>query len=197
MSNVILIVINIIFFPSNVVFTIRDFNALQDYNLILDFYHKIDNCYYPKLSDREGGIEGHVMNIVNNKGMFVLYEVDNSLEGVVGFYPMDKDEKVVQFTFFAFSESFRNSLAPYRMAMYLIKNRGNWGYADTEKLVARTWYKESSMRLEKLGFQKVGEVKGDVVSDRTSYYYEGNLANIIDNIVNRRATVRPSHTQKH
>ena len=157
----------------------------KDYQKILEFYSRIDSEYYPKLSERGGGIEGHIQKILNNNGTFALFEVDDSIEGLVGFFPLDKDRKVVQFTLFSFSKQYRNSFLPYRMAKYLIKEKNSIGYVNTEKLIARTWYQDSANKLLRIGFNKIGVIDGDVTPGRTSYYFEGNLNLIIENILRR------------
>ncbi len=158
---------------------------LKDYQKILEFYKTIDQEYYPKLSERSGGLEGHIQNIINRNGNFVLFEVNNNIEGLVGFFPIDKDRRVVQFTLFSFSKQYRNSFLPYRMVKYLIESRNSLGYVNTEKLIARTWYEDSANKLERVGFNKVGVVDGDIIPNRTSYYFEGNLNLIIENVLRK------------
>jgi len=60
------------------------------------------------------------------------------------------------------------------------------GYENTKKIIARTWYRESVEKLLKLGFNKVAVVEDDIVPGRTSYYLEGDLDFIVDNILNRK-----------
>ena len=169
--------------------SIRIFD-LKNYNRILDFYKKVDNEYFPKLSHRRGGLEGHILNIINNHGKFCTYEVDGNLEGVAGWLPLDKKKNIIQFTFFTFSERLRNTLAPYRMARYLAERREEYGYGHTKTIIVRTWYEESANRLTRMGMRLVSVVKGDIIPERTSYYFEGDLDLIVNNIFNKRISPR-------
>lgn len=168
---------------------IRRFN-LNDYDRILDFYKRVDKEYFPKISERKGGLEGHMLNIINNNGAFCLYEVDGGIEGVAGWSLLDKGKSIVKFTFFTFSERLRNTLAPYRMAKHLAERREEYGYGHTKTIIVRTWYEESADRLTRIGMRRVAVIKGDIVPERTSYYFEGNLDLIVDNIFNRRILPR-------
>jgi len=150
-----------------------------DYPELLTFYQRIDSQYFPKLSERPGGLESHMLKVLMAKGGFFLYLVDNRIEGASSYIPMDKERKSVQFTLFSFSEPFWNSLAPFRLAKYMINMRDQLGYKDVEKFVARTFYPKSSERLERLGFNKVAEISDDVVKGRTSYYYEADANKVI------------------
>ena len=162
----------------------------EDYQKILEFYKRVDSEYFPMLSERRGGLEGHILTILNNRGTFVLYEVDGSLKGAAGFFPFDKEKSVVQFTFFTFIKELQNSLAPYRLAKYLAQKRDELGYSSTKKIIARTWYEESADRLERMGFIQVAAIQGDIIPERTSYYFEGNLDFICENIFNRKTVPR-------
>ncbi len=159
---------------------------ISDYKRILEFYKRVDSEYFPRLSERIGGIEGHILNIINNNGNFCLYEVDNTVEGVAGWLPLDKNREVLQFTFFSFSQRFRNTIAPYRLARYLADKREEYGYRNTKKVIVRTWYEESADKLSRIGMKKVAIVKGDITPERTSYYFEGNLDFIIANIYKKQ-----------
>jgi hypothetical protein len=152
---------------------------LGNYESLLQFYREVDREYFPRLSERPGGLEGHILTILQNNGSFVLFEVDGRVEGACGFFPLDSKRKFVQFTFFTFSSKYRNSLAPYKMVKFLLGIKDELGYHATEKLIARTWYEESADRMERLGFEKVAVVENDVVEGRTSYYFEGDLNVIV------------------
>lgn len=167
--------------------SMRMFNPrdLMDYQKVLDFYKRVDSDYFPRLSERPEGLEGHMLRIINSGGNFCLFEHDGVLEGAAGFFPLDKNKTVVQFTLFSFSERFRGTLAPYRMIKYLIEKREEFGYMSTRKIVARTWYKESANRLEGLGFKKVSAIEGDIVPQRTSFYFGGEVDFVVRNIMRR------------
>ena len=168
---------------------IRGFN-LSDYDLILDFYKRMDKEYFPKISERKGGLEGHMLNIINNGGTFCLYEVDGNIDGVAGWLPLDREKNIIQFTFFTFSERLRNTLAPYRMVKYLAERREEYGYGHTKTIIVRTWYEESADRLTRMGMRQVAVIRGDIIPERTSYYFEGYLDLIVNNIFNRRILPR-------
>ena len=42
----------------------------EDYFRLLNFYEKIDGHFLPRLSEREGGLEGHMCQILDNQGGF-------------------------------------------------------------------------------------------------------------------------------
>lgn len=164
----------------------------KDYQKILKFYKRVDSDYFPKLSEREGGLEGHIQTIIDNGGSFALYESGGSLEGAAGFFPLDENKTRVQFTFFTFSKEFRNTLAPYRLAKYLVEMRDELGYKSTKTIIARTWYKKSAERLKRVGFKQITVISGDIIPERTSYYFESNLDFIIKNIMNKKTMHKKS-----
>ena len=157
---------------------IRMYNQ-EDYPELLSFYERIDSQYFPRLSERPGGLDAHMLKVLNKGGGFFLYLVGNRIEGASAYNPVDKDKSCVEFTLFSFSESFWNSLAPLRLARYMIEMKDPLGYAEVEKFIARTFYPESSARLERLGFNKVAEVENDVIEGRTSYYYEADAKTVV------------------
>lgn len=150
-----------------------------DYAALLQFYEQVDREYFPKLSERPGGLEGHVLTILQNSGSIALFEINRTIEGACGFFPLDPERTVVKFTLFSFSPGYRKSLAPYRMVRFLLGIQDQLGYTKTEKLIARTWYPESADRMQRLGFDQVAVVEDDIVPGRTSYYFEGNLSRIV------------------
>jgi len=72
------------------------------------------------------------------------------------------------------------------MVKYLISKKDELGYGTTEKIIARTWYDESANRLKRLGFNQIAVKKDDIIPGRTSYYFEGNIDFIINNIQKRK-----------
>ena len=62
----------------------------------------------------------------------------------------------------------------------MISTKDPLGYQDVKKIIARTFYPESAKRLERLGFKKVDEISGDVVPERTSYYYEADVNDVLN-----------------
>lgn len=161
-----------------------------DYQRVLDFYKQADGEYYPLLSEREGGLEGHMQRILQSGGSFALFEVDNELQGAAGFFPIESSKEVVQFTFFTFAQKYRNGLAPYRLARYLAEMKDELGYQATKKLIARTFYESSADRMERMGFNHVATIKGDIIPDRTSYYFEGDLDFVVGNVMKGRTVKR-------
>ncbi|MFH1685055.1 MAG: hypothetical protein ABH983_02000 [Candidatus Micrarchaeota archaeon] len=157
--------------------------GVDDYSRILEFYRNVDGEFYPRLSERKGGLGGHMQTIVQNGGSFAIFEENGEIHGVAGFFPLDQNREVVQFTLFSFTERYRNGIAPYRLAKYLANMRVALGYQSTRKIIARTWYEASADRLQRMGFNHVATMKGDLAPDRTSYYFEGSLDFIIENIV--------------
>jgi hypothetical protein len=167
--------------------------GLDDYQQILLFYMRVDADYFPRLSERRGGLEGHMQNIIQNGGSFALFEDNKLLEGAAGFFPLDQEKTIVQFTFFTFSERYRNTLAPYRLAKFLAQKREELGYGRTRRIIARTWYEASANRMERMGFNHMATIRDDLIPGRTSYYFEGDLSFIVENVMRRR-TVKYPHS---
>lgn len=156
----------------------------KDYDALLQFYKKIDSQFIPPLSSREGGLERHVQTILGNNGTFCIYEVDETIEGAVGFFPVDRE--TVKCTLFSFTEVYQNSFAPYRVLQYLLQQREELGYSATERIMARTFQSSSAEKLKRLGFRQIAEVHNDIVPERTSRYFEGDLGQLAKIISTRR-----------
>lgn len=157
---------------------VRMFNR-EDYTQLLEFYKRIDYQYYPRLSDRRGGLEAHILKNLNNKGGFFLF-IDNGLiEGACGYLPLDESKKIVEFNLFSFTEKYWKTLMPFNLVRYMIKMKDQLGYSDIDKFIARTFYKESAERMERIGFKKVAEIENDLVEGRTSYYYVSDAKVVI------------------
>src|SRR3989344_1722851 len=99
----------------------------SDYEKLLEFYRRIDSEFYPRLSQRRGGLEGHIQQVLSNNGSFALFETDNLIHGAVGFFPLDVQRKIVQFNLFAFTKNYRGTLYPYKMTRYLTSLRNPLG----------------------------------------------------------------------
>ncbi|MBI2045467.1 hypothetical protein HYT23_05390 [Candidatus Pacearchaeota archaeon] len=159
--------------------------SLEDYQELLKFYKEIDEQYLPRLSEREGGLEAHILNILNRDGGFFLFLEYDKIEGACGYFPEDKSKKVVNFTLFSFTERYWNTWVPYKLAKHMVEQKDYLGYMNVEKFLARTFYNKSAERLEKLGFRKIAEIKNDIIAGRTSYYYEADAGIVLGKFMRR------------
>lgn len=158
--------------------TIRMYTP-EDHDQLIAFYEKSDQHFFPPLSHREGGIQQHIQQTLENGGSYCILEEKGNIRGAVGFHPIDDNRETVRFTFFSVDNPDQNPIIPFRMAHYLAVNRNELGYANTKKVECRTATQKSAERLQKIGLTKTQTVKGELIPDRTSMYFEGALDQIL------------------
>ena len=115
--------------------------------------------------------------------VFVLFENNGLVNGVLGMRPDYEDSTTVWFRFFATAEEHRGTLMPAYMIKALYDSASNLGYSNVQKIKARTGNRLSAAKLRRFGFKELPVPDTDELARSENYYFElgiDELAHIVE-----------------
>lgn len=153
--------------------TVR-FATDADYERVKEFYNSIDNDFFPRLSEREGGLDKYLRRAIDN-GKIAIFERNKNIIAASSYW--FENENIARISVTGVAKIYRRSIALYRLIEYMVRQEAK---NLVEKVQASTWTGNQNLKpiLEMLGFRKIQTIKGDLSPKRVTEVYEADIKDI-------------------
>ena len=145
-------------------------------NRVRDFFLTFDDDFYPPLSQRNGELEKVYIGRALLEGRVGIVEVDNKIIAASTYW---YEGDVLRMCVTGVDREYRKSSALFKLLRFIIESESQKGL---QKIFAKTWSTNDSMKniLNRLGFQRVNVIEGDITKSRVTETFEIDFDQIRD-----------------